>query len=128
MRIGEQISIDDRMKNKIRIYRTIFFAYIIVVLILSVIPSPEGLRIGGDKLKHVMAFVVFTFLIFISYKDMKFVYIFLWGLGFGILIEFIQYFVPWRSTEMLDVLADVGGIMIGLIVVTLIKKRRAEGG
>lgn len=107
------------MKNNIKLYRTIFFVYIIIVLILSVIQTPGALKIGGDKTKHVAAFVMFTLLFFAAYKETKFVFIFLWGLTFGILIEFIQYFVPWRSTELLDVVADVGGILIGFVLIKL---------
>ena len=116
------------MKNNLKFYRTLFFIYIIIVLILSVIPSPEGFRLGGDKTKHVAAFVMFTWLFFVSYKETKYVYIFLWGLSFGILIEFIQYFIPWRSTEALDVLADVGGIAIGFILIKMVNMLKQKSG
>ncbi len=55
-----------------------------------------------------------------AYKETKFIFIFIWGLTFGILIEFIQYFVPWRSTEALDVVADAGGLLIGFVVIKLV--------
>lgn len=116
------------MKNNIKFYRILFFTYIIIVLILSIIPSSEGLKFGGDKTKHVAAFIMFTWLFFVSYKETKFAYIFLWGLGFGILIEFVQFFIPWRSTEILDVAADIGGIFIGFVLIKLINLLKQTSG
>lgn len=60
------------------------------------------------------------FLAFYSLKRFSVVIFFLWL--FSILIELIQYFLPWRSFSLLDILANSSGLLLGFIVLQLIKQ------
>lgn len=44
-------------------------------------------------------------------------------LGFGLFIEAVQHFIPSRSSEWMDVLADGTGIALGLLLVALARRR-----
>jgi VanZ family protein len=55
----------------------------------------------------------------------------LWGLGYGLLIEFVQHFLPYRSASLGDLLADAAGMAIGSALVCLAviaARRRFPGG
>ena len=79
-------------------------------------PNPAGL-FDLDKVNHVVAFFVLSLLADYSYlarsalvpKGMAL-------LGFGLLIEGLQYWVGYRYFELADLVADGGGILLyGLV-------------
>jgi len=74
--------------------------------------------VGGDKVNHLLAFVVFAILHYLSFKKSN-LNIFISGLVFGVYIEFVQYFLPYRMADVLDVLVDGIGLIIGIILVFL---------
>lgn len=76
-----------------------------------------------DKGVHLVEFAFLGFLLsfgyFISLKSslrIKAILTFSSGILLGSLDELHQYFVPNRSSEILDVIADAIGILIGLFV------------
>ncbi len=93
-------------------YRLIFIVAIVATLILT-LSVPTGLAKSGlvnDKVAHAVTFFVLAFLY--SHTSGK-----NYGLkevclliGFGFLIEAIQYLLPWRSFSLWDWLADIAGI------------------
>jgi VanZ family protein len=98
----------------------------------AIIPHPfSPLRLdNGDKLLHASAFFVLTFLTELSFPSRRPLLgkvIFL--MAFGILIEWIQSFFPWRSADIADFLADCVGIAFCMIPAHLIRKivRHFEG-
>ncbi len=72
----------------------------------------------SDKINHVLAFFVLAGLTDGSFPGKKF-----WKvkalllLGYGMLIECIQYFIPCREFSLLDVAADGAGLMVYQAVV-----------
>lgn len=86
---------------------------LVVVMYLATIEQNqlplEGLN---DKLSHFLAFGTLAFLGDFSFPRGRFgLRKFLWLLGYGFLIEVIQYFLPDRTFSLLDLSADCVGIV-----------------
>ncbi|GAB6077202.1 VanZ family protein [Desulfurobacterium crinifex] len=91
--------------------RLFFYLYSIILTVLSVIPASP--QIGKtDKLNHFLAFFLFVILLRSSYKVTSLQGIIL-SITFGAVIEIIQLFIPYRSGEVLDLVADGIGAILG---------------
>jgi VanZ family protein len=67
----------------------------------------------NDKLNHILAFYVLALLVDFSFPQDKFVVSKVLALlGFGLLIEVIQYFLPYRTFSLYDLAADGGGLTV----------------
>lgn len=76
-----------------------------------------------DKLKHAAAFVTLATLADFSFPRSRFGAAKAgWLLAYGVLIEVVQYFVPYRSAEVLDVVADSVGIACYLLLVPALRR------
>ena len=82
-------------------------------------PPPEASS-GSDKLDHFAAFGSLAFVAVLGVGWHAWQRIALALLGYGVLIEFVQAFIPTRTAEALDVLADSVGITLGLAATRLI--------
>lgn len=93
----------------------------------------QPLFTGQDKVFHTGAYGVLGFLILgamkpatrdYSHKQMLLAA----GLAgvYGILDEFHQYFVPGRSSDPLDVLADASGGILGVVLMVALTRRLAQ--
>ena len=72
------------------------------------IPVAENIN---DKANHLLAFGALALLGDFAFPASKFgLKKFLWLLAYGVLIEFIQYFLPYREASLFDVLADTAGL------------------
>ena len=65
-----------------------------------------------DKARHAAAFATLAGLTDFSFPHTRFG----WRkagalLAYGVFIEVVQYFLPYRSSEVLDILADVTGLV-----------------
>ncbi len=102
----------------------LFYISLMGAFILSVLPSsPPGLEKVWDKANHALAFIVIAYLGFVAYRD-SLVRLSLLVMLFGISIEVVQSFVPWREFSFLDMLADFIGILLGLILFFLVRMIR----
>ena len=94
-------------------------ALVVAMLVVSLLPAPAfiGAVPQGDKLGHALAFaglVLWYAQIYPQPRDR-------WrcalgALLLGALIELLQAFVPWRSSEWLDLVADGGGALLGVLL------------
>ena len=86
---------------------------LVVVTYLALTPKPlVGLESGLDKVGHLLAF---TALAFTGYLGVPTRTALPFGLlAYGGLIELLQLFVPGRSAEWGDLLADGIGIGVGI--------------
>ncbi len=100
-------------------FRISFAASLALVTYLALSSSDMVLAVPGwDKAKHVMAFVVLALLLDYSLPDRapawhtvnlaKWLFLVAYGVG----IETVQWYLELRSTEWLDVLADLIGVML----------------
>ena len=101
--------------------RLIFYFSLLIVFILSTVNANEILRFNSlsmlsDKLVHLLiyaylCYVGFTCRFKISNLTLA-IYIFL----FGAFIELLHYFHPNRYFEYLDLLANLFGVTIALLI------------
>ena len=96
---------------------------ILILLVSLLLLPPEWLfsdyiedlpELLTDKVIHIVVFILWT--CWLSGQFISFFKIFFYTSIFGFLIEVIQYFLPYRSWELLDLLANEIGIFIGVII------------
>ena len=113
-----------------RVYGALFILALLGTFFLTLkVPTKEVAGLMNDKVAHALTFFILSFF----YSHMmsgKYGWKSLVMLsGLGLLIELIQYTLPWRSFSLLDWLADIAGVM-GYHVLHLAKvhwlKRRAK--
>jgi VanZ family protein len=109
----------------------------LVVLVLTLIPGSAIPEVGisqVDKLVHFFIFGVLMILCSYGLKktsDIKgaplnpLLITGVYSICFGVMIEFIQKFVPGRSFSIADMLANSIGVGLGYLVFAWLKKRKA---
>ena len=109
--------------NILLVFRVLFWSALIISYISAVVPQDMAPTIGSlsDKSIHFIAFAVLTLLLRFAYSVTWF-QAFLLLLVYAVVIEFSQFFTPNRSAELLDVVADVIGIGIGLLFYPYIQR------
>ena len=88
-------------------------------------PHPQMLDFNqSDKLEHLISFLILAFLADVGWAESGFVarkYLPL--LGYAIVIESLQYFVPGREVSSLDLLANASGLLLyGLFISPLLRR------
>lgn len=99
---------------------------LISVLVFALLPaiwfwpksSPGSFELS-DKFLHGLTFTVLAVWFSGQYARQTYWKLALGLLVFGAMIEAIQYLVPYRSAETGDMIADITGITIGLIIALL---------
>jgi len=103
-------------KDKKGFYKLLFFiATLVVVFILAVVPNDHILKEYDniDKLKHLTAFFTLSLLLNRASSSMAQRFRNMSALLlFGIGIEFVQHYLPERTSSIEDIFADVGGILL----------------
>ncbi|MBK8551500.1 MAG: VanZ family protein [Ignavibacteria bacterium] len=125
------------MKINPRIYHISLFTYCLIIFILSSIPGDDFPQVGfqfGDKIVHFIIYAILFSLFFYSLKNQsKYVrlqkfaleFSFLFTVLYGITDELHQYFVPYRSCEFYDWVADAaGGLFMYLMFKYFSEKRK----
>ena len=106
-------------------------AYTILLTILSLIKVKDMPEFGtsfDDKLYHILAYVVLTlvwyFVIYDKKTNRKITYLAIATIAFGIIIEALQgKLTTHRVGDVLDVVANVIGVLLALTFIFLKKKR-----
>jgi VanZ family protein len=124
------------MKDKFRnylIYWLPVLMYCAVIFIQSAYPAMEHLSDVpfGDKYLHVLGYAFLGVLFFrafrsLHFQDRLFLAILLSiaaATGYGISDEFHQSFVPYRTADVMDVLADMVGGCIGVTAYFLLVEK-----
>lgn len=94
------------------------FALVLALLPARDIPLPTGLLVR-DKVLHAAVFVGIGGVARLAFWPSSWVVGAAYAVGLGALIEVLQYFVPYRSAEWLDLLADGVGVGLALVVLRL---------
>ena len=115
--------------NKKLIFSVLSAVYLIVLLI-GAFSSNVGdtlAKPGFDKVVHFFGFFVLSLLLFVTLKFYKvkntYVIAFAASLLVGIFIEVVQLFIPSRSFSLLDIVADLFGIIVSLVLTWSFSKR-----
>jgi VanZ family protein len=69
------------------------------------------------KLAHFFLFFLLEMLVYFSIRSIKYSFIFV--SLYAILDELHQYFVPGRSCELRDMIIDISGCILAIILITL---------
>lgn len=102
-------------------------AFAVLILAISSIPSdsmPKGVLFSWDKVYHTIEYFIFILLVGMSYITakqrrlrMKWIpYTLRIGIIFPILDELYQSLIPGRVSSWFDVIADLSGVTIGIIL------------
>ena len=111
-------------RGNVMAFRSALGAAIIVVAYLATTPLHVPLVENvNDKVNHVLAFFVLGLLADFSFPERGFgASKILALLGYGLLIEVVQYFLPYRSFSLYDLAADAVGLALYGCAVPAIKK------
>ncbi len=94
------------------LFRIGFAATLVVVSYLAVTPMEHTVsQLVSDKLNHMAAFLVLAALLDFSLPRQEFTLAKAGALlGYGLLIEIVQYFLPFRQFSLLDLAVDALGL------------------
>ena len=94
---------------------------VLAVLVLSVIRTGQPLPGEySDKIEHALAFFALAALVGIGHAGSALVRRLMLALiGYGLLIECIQWCIPWREFSLLDWAADAVGVVSWLLLARL---------
>ena len=115
-----------------KLYRIGFVIFLITSIYLMM-DKPGDLQLGfviNDKLAHGVTFFILTLLISRGYPEHYGLVMLSCIAAFGLLIEGIQYLLPWRSFSIADWLADIAGILVyhclHIVRVRFVRVRRRQ--
>lgn len=83
---------------------------------------------GEDKVAHWLLFFIWIFTLdywlLLSRKNFRFLNakLFLVGCAFAALTEVIQHFIPHRTMDLSDFIADALGVTLALLLISILKK------
>ena len=78
---------------------------------------------GGYSLNHILVFIYITSLGLLTYfKNKKFSFVAAFFIFLSIFLEIIHFLIPNRSFEYTDLLSNLFGVVIGLIIFWKFKK------
>lgn len=106
--------------NKRYIVLGLLIIYIALMMIGFLITIPKNFESinQNDKLIHFLEFFVLSILIFKVFQLFRFRHYYILGilfcLMFIVLSEYLQSFIPSRSSSYFDMIADFFGVIIGL--------------
>ena len=110
-------------------FRFLLSAAVVVISYLSFAQiESEAIESVNDKIWHALGFLALALLVDLSWPYVSFsVRKFLPLLGYGLAIEIVQYFLPYRTFSLLDLAADGAGILGYLAVSPLVRMSGLKG-
>ncbi len=100
--------------------RTLTVVYGMILIVLAVLPRVEGGGVGiSDWILHAAAYGVFGGLLLGSSLGLGAVTAVGGAAAFGLATEFLQMLIPYRSFEILDVVADSAGAFLVVLIVVV---------
>ena len=111
------------------IFRGALFLALAIILVMATSTADHSAATGiNDKAGHILAFVLLGLLAQQAYPESRDSWkLYGWLLAYGLGIELIQYFLPYRSFSLLDLAADAAGLFIAFaLMLTLRQATRAR--
>lgn len=114
--------------NKEKLLLISLILVFIGIAILSLLPPKSIEKIGEhDKINHFMAYAVLSLNVGLVVKKFKtFAFYIPLLIGYGLLLEYLQGFVPGRQPSWLDAIANSMGVCIGFILYFLSSLKKSE--
>ena len=98
---------------------------VISILVISFLAisetNPTSQNFIDDKLLHFLCFAYLTLIFKLTQFIQQDFWLYVIVLAYGILIEIVQMYLPYRSFEFLDILADFMGILFASLFLKLAK-------
>lgn len=125
------------MKIHHKLFHFALLSYLLLIFLASSIPGEEIPKIGfefSDKIVHAIVYMILFILFFYSLKyqsksvklrNNAILFAGLFSALYGVSDEIHQKFVPMRSCELDDWIADVFGIIIGLLIVRFVLEKNS---
>ena len=120
-------------KNKKLLVYTPLVAYWIILFIATTLPATSMPSFGVvDKVNHLLAYFILAILLFLTLLFQQKVplslnkaaaYALIICSLYGMLDEVHQIFIPGRSAEFLDFLADACGALLGVLLMNYLVKK-----
>jgi VanZ family protein len=115
---------DNTRRRLIVAARVVLAVSMVVIMHEATAKHPDEVPVvRSDKLLHGLAFCWLAFLADIAFPLRGF------GLrkivplfAYGVAIEFVQSFLPWRSTEVADIFADGAGLVVYALLAPLLRR------
>jgi len=109
--------------------RFIFISLIFIISYIAFLPNydalPEVVSVSGI-INHFMAFFVLAFFLNKGFEvSLKEAFVILFVYGF--FIEAVQYFLPNRCFELLDLVVDMSGVGVFYLLKVLVLKEKVSG-
>ena len=107
--------------------RSTFFLSLILIFYLSLVPATDldlfnALSFIGDKISHAIMFFYIALLgMFCNFK-IKYYILMAIIFAFGLTIEIVHYFHPFRYFEWTDLLANFLGITLAIVIYKSLQK------
>jgi len=97
-----------------------------VIGILSLLPPKSIEKLGEhDKINHFIAYSVLSLNFGLVVKNLKtFLFCLPLLIGYGLLFEYLQGFVPGRQPSWLDAIANSIGVIIGFVFFAFVGWRK----
>jgi len=106
------------------LWRATFFTLLLAVTAFCLAKLPPSEPLINDKIQHFIAFAALAVPCAMSWPLRRFFPLLAVALiAYGAAIEFTQHFLPWRSAEWLDLLADAAGVVAGGVAIMLWRQR-----
>lgn len=111
------------------LYLAIGFA--ILILVLSLVKLQNMPDLGGfrhlDKIKHMFAYSILSFFWLLSCQlgkiKIKYLHLIAVMIVYGVIIEILQSsLTSYRTGDLLDILANTTGILLGYLVLKLVSR------
>ncbi len=104
------------------VLKSAFFGWLILLTVLSLVPS-SGISVEvSDKLLHYIAYFITTAWICLAFRQKKLFSIFLCSVFiflYSIAIEIVQHFMPAREFSFKDIIANLSGILSFVFIYTV---------
>lgn len=119
-------------KNLVRVYLFLTISWAVMILVLTLTPAdhiPKNEIFGYDKIGHAGIFCIQTFFLLLTLTRSgvtirKSVIISVGACAlYGFLIEVIQQFIPGRSLDWFDAIANIAGSFLALGLFYILNKQ-----
>lgn len=104
------------------LWRFVFVAYLALLSWQLLTPVTVITAGNWDKLYHMVSFAVLAGLAILAWRNYSSRAIAIALIGYAALTEILQHFIPGRSFEVLDWLADGLGVVIAILVTVYLLK------
>ncbi len=99
-----------------RFWLLVLWTWIVAVWLLSTLQLSIAPEVpNGDKIGHFVSYGILAWLA--GSRGWNKCHVWLGASLMGVTVECTQYFLPWRSFEPLDMLANCSGALLGILLV-----------